>query len=226
MRTTARIIWTLMIALAGLNSVQAQERTGRYYPLDHRKPLGEVARWNANLRPAIANYVQPVQVQLPTSGDVSFYSGGSAQAVALPAPAQVGMQVGHAYRIKISNLPGHPGVELYPTIELLGRLHPPVELKEKYPVPVEITAEEIETAINDQMVTKVIYLEQPQLANPTRQVNGKMHVEALGTTVNLLEAADMRGRPIAILRMGGRIPDAGSPEDQFYSTSPIVLPGQ
>jgi hypothetical protein len=136
------------------------------------------------------------------------------------------MQVGHAYRIKISNLPNHPGVELYPTIELLGRLHPPVELKEKYPVPVEITAEELETAINDQMVTKVIYLEQPQLANPTRQVNGRMHVESLGTQVNLLEAADMRGRPIAILRMGGRVPDAGSPEDQFYSTSPIILSGK
>ena len=226
MRMTARTLWTLLIALAGLNSVQAQEQTGRYYPLDHRKPLGEVARWNASIRPAVANYVQPVQVQLPTEGDVTFYQGSVKGSVALPAPAQVGMQVGHAYRIKISNLPNHPGVELYPTIELLGRLHPPVELKEKYPVPVEITAEEIETAINDQMVTKVIYLEQPQLAKPTRQVNGKMHVESLGTQVNLLEAADMRGRPIAILRMGGRVPDVGAPEDQFYSTSPIVLPGK
>lgn len=226
MRMTARTLWTLLIALAGLNVVQAQEQTGRYYPLDHRKPLGEVARWNASIRPAVANYVQPVQVQLPTAGDVTFYSGSVNGAVVLPAPAQVGMQVGHAYRVKISNLPNHPGVELYPTIELLGRLHPPVELKDKYPVPVEITAEEIETAINDQMVTKVIYLEQPQLAKPTRQVNGKMHVESLGTETNLLEAADMRGRPIAILRMGGRVPDAGSPEDQFYTTSPIVLPGK
>jgi len=226
MRTAARIACSVLFTLAGLNSIQAQERTGRYYPLDHRKPVGEVARWNANLRPSVANYVQPVQVQLPTTGEVSFYRGGSAAAVVLPAPAQAGMQVGHAYRIKISNLPDHPGVELFPTIELLGRLHPPIELKDKYPVPIEITAEEIETAINDQMVTKVIYLEQPQLANPTRQVNGKMHVEALDTEVNLLEAADMRGRPIAILRMGGRIPDASSPEDEFYSTSPIVLPGE
>ena len=229
MRTSARIAFSLFMMLASLSAVPAQDRenrTGRYYPLDHRKPVGEVGRWNAIIRPSVANYIQPVQVQLPTAGEVSFYRGGSQGAVALPAPAQAGMQVGHAYRIKISNLPNYPGVELFPTVELLGRLHPPIELKDKYPVPIEITAEEIETAINDQMVTKVIYLEQPQLANPTRQVDGQMHVEALDTEVNLLEAADMRGRPIAILRLGGRIPDPQSSEDEFYSTSPIVLPGE
>ena len=229
MRSPARIAFSLFITLACLTSVQAEERvgrTGRYYPLDHRKPLGEVGRWSVIARPSVANYVQPVQVQLPTTGEVSFYRGGAEGGVTLAAPAQAGMQVGHAYRIKISNLPDHPGVELFPTIELLGRLHPPVELKDKYPVPIEITAEEIETVVKDQMVTKVIYLEQPQLATPTRQVNGKQHVESLETEINLLEAADQRGRPIAILRIGGRLPDPSSPEDEFYTSSPIELTGQ
>ena len=229
MRSPACIVFSLFITLAGLTSVPAEERvgrTGRYYPLDHRKPLGEVGRWNVVVRPSVANYVQPVQVQLPTTGEVSFYRGGAEGGVTLAAPAQAGMQVGHVYRVKISNLPDYPGVELYPTIELLGRLHPPVELKDKYPVPIEITTEEIETVIKDQMVTKVIYLEQPQLATPTRQVNGKQHVESLETEINLLEAADQRGRPIAILRIGGRLPDPSSPEDEFYTSSPIELPGQ
>lgn len=203
-----------------------QERTGRYYPLDHRKPLGEVGRWSVAARPSVVGYVQPVQVRLPSEGEISFYRNGASSAVTLPAPAQAGMQVGYAYRLKISNLPDHPGVEIFPTIELLGRLHPPEGLKDKYPVPIEITAEEIEAVIQDQMVTKVVYLEQPQLANPTRQVNGKMHVEPLDTEVNLLEAADMRGRPIALLRMGGRIPDPSSPDDEFYTSSPLTLPGE
>jgi hypothetical protein len=196
----------------------------KYFPLDHRKPVGEAGRWMATMQPGISHYVQPVQIQLPTEGEVSFYRGGATESVTLPAPAQAGMQVGYAYRVKVSNMPEHPGVELFPTIELLGRLHPPAELKEKYPVPVEITAEEIAAVMNDQMVTKVIYLEQPQLATPTRQVKGKAAVESLETTVNLLEAADKRGRPIAILRMGGRLPDPQSPEDEFYSSSPITLP--
>ena len=228
MRSPALTALAVALAVLGLasTSAPAQERTGRYYPLDHRKPVGEVGRWSAAIRPAIANYVQPVQVQLPTKGDISFYQGGSRSVVDLPSPAQAGMQVGHAYRIKISNLPNHPDVELYPTIELIGRLHPPIELKEKYPVPIQITEEEIEAAINDQMITKVIYIEQPQLARAAHQIDGRMHVEALDTEVNLLEAADMRGRPIAILRLGGRVPDPRSPEDEFYSTSPIVLPSK
>ena len=212
-----------LLALTSLTSVQAQERSGKYYPLDHRKPVGEAGRWQAVIQPGIQHYVQPVQIKLPTTGEVSFYQGGS-QAPAQEAPAQAGMQVGYAYRVKIANIPEHPGLEIYPTIELLGRLHPPTELKDKYPVPVEITDEEIEAVMNDQMVTKVIYLEQPQLAQPTRQVDGKMHTESLDTEVNLLQAADQRGRPIAILRIGGRIPDTNSSEDEFYSTSPITLP--
>ena len=212
-----------LLTLSSLTSVQAQERTGKYYPLDHRKPVGEAGRWQAVIQPGIQHYVQPVQIKLPTTGEISFYQGGS-PAPAREAPAQAGMQVGYAYRVKIANIPEHPGVEIYPTIELLGRLHPPTELKDKYPVPVEITDAEIEAVMNDQMVTKVIYLEQPQLASPTRQVNGKMHIESLDTEVNLLEAADQRGRPIAILRIGGRLPDPNSSEDEFYSASPITLP--
>ncbi len=212
-----------LVALTGLTSVQAQERTGKYYPLDHRKPVGEAGRWQVIAQPGIQHYVQPVQIKLPSTGEISFYQGGSPSA-AQEAPAQAGMQVGYAYRVKIANIPEHPGLEIYPTIELLGRLHPPMELKDQYPVPVEITEEEIEAVMNDQMVTKVIYLEQPQLANPTHQVDGRMHIESLDTEVNLLEAADQRGRPIAILRIGGRIPDPQSHEDEFYSASPITLP--
>lgn len=224
--------YTVLTALALLllscqTPVQAQSKfgkTGKYYPLDHRKPVGEAGRWQVIAQPGIQHYVQPVQIQLPTTGEVSFYNGSPQPAVTLPAPAQAGMQVGYAYRVKIANIPEYPGVEIYPTIELLGRLHPPEELKHKYPVPVEITPEEIEAVMNDQMVTKVIYLEQPQVATPSRQVNGRSHVESLGVEVNLLEAADQRGRPIAILRIGGRIPDPQSSEDEFYSSSPITLP--
>ena len=213
-----------LLFLSSLNMVQAQGKTGKYYPLDHRKPVGEAGRWQVIAQPGIQHYVQPVQIKLSTTGEVSFYQGGSQSSVTHAAPAQAGMQVGYAYRVKIANIPEHPGLEFYPTIELLGRLHPPTELKDKYPVPVEITEEEIEAVMNDQMVTKVIYLEQPQLANPSRQVGGKMHIESLDTEINLLEAADQRGRPIAILRIGGRIPDTNATEDEVDSTRPITRP--
>src|SRR5690606_21111889 len=113
-------------------------------------------------------------------------------------------------------MPEFPGVELYPTVEILDRLHPPVDLANEFPIPVELTLTEIETVLRDQMVTKVIYLEQPDLAIPVEQANG-IHTEDLPATVNLLKAADLRGRPMAILRIGGRIPDVNAPGDEFYS---------
>ncbi len=222
-----RAALAVAFALAGLTAipVAAQENTGRYYPLDHRQPVGKAGQWQATIHPGLSNYSQPVQIGLPSTGEVTFYQGSPDSGMAFPAPAQAGMQVGHVYRVKVANLPEYPGLELYPTIELLDRLHPPTELKEKYPVPVELTIEEIEAAMNDQMVTKVVYLEQPQLATPTRQTKGHMQTETMEYGVNLLEAADRRGRPIAIVRIGGRIPDPRSTEDEFFSNSPLTLPG-
>jgi hypothetical protein len=38
-----------------------------------------------------------------------------------------------------------------------------------------------------------------------------------------LEVADRLGRPVAIIRLGGRLPDAGGPEAKFLFGSPPVL---
>jgi len=89
---------------------------------------------------------------------------------------------------------------------------------------IEITKEEIEMALQDRMVTKVIYLEQPDFAMPVRQEDQPL-VEDLPQHINLLQAADYRGRPMAILRLGGRIPDPNSPHE-FYSDSPILISRQ
>lgn len=220
------LILTSWLALAASAAAQNPEDTRRFYPLDHQQPVGRAGRWQATIYPGLSSYSQPVRIALPAEAEVTFYQGSPQAGVATPAPAQAGMQVGYVYRVKIAQMPDYPGVELYPTIELLDRLHPPTELKDKFPIPIELTTAEIETALNDQMVTKVIYLEQPQLATPTRQIDGKMHTEVLQHDINLLEAADRRGRPIAIVRLGGRIPDPQSPQDEFFSTSPLTFTPQ
>ncbi len=90
------------------------------------------------------------------------------------------------------------------------------------PDPIEISEEEIEIALQDRMVTKVIYLEQPDLAKPIEQVSGTL-TEDVSPRADLLKVADMKGRPMAILRIGGRVPDPHSPADEFYSRSPIFF---
>jgi hypothetical protein len=107
-------------------------------------------------------------------------------------------------------------------VEILDRLHPPPGLALEFPVLIEITTDDIETVLQDRMVTKVIYLEQPDLAAPGNH-EGKVRVENLPPSTNLLQAADLRGRPMAIVRMGGRVPDPRAPCDEFFSQSPLLI---
>ncbi|MCA9110896.1 MAG: isopeptide-forming domain-containing fimbrial protein [Planctomycetaceae bacterium] len=212
----------LVTAIPSQVALAQASNEGRYYPLDHRIP-GRVSQWAAAIQPRCTESVQQVRIELPSIGLVTYYSGSAESATLTHAPSQSGFVVGKTYRVQISGMPEFPGVELYPSIELFDQLHPPVGRESDYPIPVNFTVEEIETAINDRLVTKVIYLERPQTAVP-KDLDEMIHVADLPVTDNLLQAADLRGRPMAIIRLGGRTPDPqhGSDPAFFGEQSPIL----
>lgn len=195
---------------------------GRYTPLDQRALPGQVGRWNILAKPSLYGYFQPVRVQLPSSGTITFYSPQPPGAIPLPAPAQAGLLVGGVYRVRVSDLPEFPGLELYPTIEVTDRLHPPAGREEEFPIPVEITREELDAVRQDRMVTKVIYLERPQIASALNVEPGGLLTYDLPAAANLLDAADQLGRPVAILRLGGRVPDPHNPGDDLIGPAPPI----
>ena len=209
----------MLIALGLSRTSSAQDL---YFPLNQRIPTGMAARWSALTHPTSQCPPQLVQISLPGSGTVTFYQGSPHNPIPVASPARAGMATGSVYRVRISDMPGFPGVELYPTIELIDRLNPPPGLAEEFPIPIEFTEDEIETVLQNRMVTKVVYLEHPDLAAPVNQTDG-IHTEKFASNVNLLQAADQRGRPMAIVRIGGRIPDPRSPQDEFYSQSPLLV---
>src|SRR4029077_13133437 len=133
-------------------------------------------------------------------GEVAFYTGPECRATALAAPAVVGLRGGSTYRLKISNLADFPGVELYPTLELLDRLHPPRGREIDFAIPITLTAEEIESALDGRLVTKVIYLEQPDRAAPVRNATAD-RVRLVRPKDNALAIADEAGRPMVIVRL-------------------------
>ncbi len=114
-----------------------------------------------------------------------------------------GLLVGQVYRFRLSNIPLHRGVVLYPTVELIDRLYPPPGQATKFPVPVEITPQELDMAARGMFVTRVIYVEDPLRAMPDKQLAGQPWFE-VGEGEDPLAVADQLGRPIAILRLGGR----------------------
>lgn len=228
-RMFARLLATAVVSLA-VTPAMAQVQlplTDKYFPLDQTVQPGKAGRWSVQTRrdPALERgWFQPIRVELPGSAEVTFYSGNSEGVATLPAPASAALLVGRVYRLKVSNIADFPGLDLYPTVELLDRLHPPEGKASYYPIPLTITAEEIEAVLQGRLVTKIVYLEQPTSAyvGPSADRIRNLRVDP---RVNALAAADQHGRPMAIVRVGGRIPTAQDEDSGFYGAGfPVKFP--
>ncbi len=220
----------LILAVGCLaSSVQAQttlpKRSEGYWPLNHLAGPGVASQWAGQLGKACPGDMQTIQISGP-EGVVISYFDTAAREFTTASGTKVEVQVAAAYRLKISNIPGYPGVELYPTIELIDRTHPPVHLKHEFPVPLIIRQEDIDAALMDDMVTKVIYVDQPDIASTMPALDNRMRSETLPAANNLLAEADMRGRPILIFRMGRRQPNPHQPGSFLVSGGPVHVIGE
>jgi hypothetical protein len=168
-------------------------------------PPGKASELALRSNPDLFGHIQAVKVVTPETALVSFWDGGGYATANFQGPT-FGMTMGPVYRIKITNIPRHPGVEIYPSIELLSRLHPPAGKELEFPIPVEITQDDLAQAINGKMVTKVVYLEDPDTALPFRQVGEHQRNIDISGYEDTLHTADRLGRPMAIVRLGSRQP--------------------
>ncbi|MCR9233866.1 MAG: hypothetical protein NXI29_22945 [bacterium] len=228
-RLLAMLLMTMIVFVMDLQTAWSQQMVGGrqynvgnrfYHPLNQRTPPGVAGQWAALSGQVQEGYIQPMRVSLPSKGTVTFYVNGPGQTIRKASPAPIGFAVGYVYRVKISDMPEFPGVELYPSIELIDRLHPPAGLAEQYPVPVSITEEDIELVMSGRMVSKVVYLERPQTAVPATYQ--KQPTQSISAQKNLIAEADLLGRPMLILRIGGRLPSTRGEDPAFYGGAPVV----
>jgi hypothetical protein len=209
-------MFLLVAVSAGTLSAQQMLPTdGKQFPLNQYAPPGMVAEWVRQAGRVDVNYFQPVKVFLPSEGRVTFYDQRPDRPVELDAPAQASLLVGRLYRFKVDNLPEFPGVEFYPSLELIDRLHPPPDKVDEFPIEFELSLDEFESAVEGRLITKVIYLEQPQRI-PLTQVNQPRKTVTLLPAQNAIAEADSLGRPMAIIRLGGRTPDAHGMDANFF----------
>lgn len=212
------------LTLISLPAMAQDPLPKRYFPLNTPlPPPGRAGDWAARAAQGSPLRYQPVEIQLPGEGEITWYSGGAAGATQSPAPSMAGLLLGPVYRVKISNLPDYPGLELFPTIELIDRLHPPAGRANEFPIIVPFTANELELAERGQLITKIIYLEQPNRASLYNAGRGKaVAAVRVGPRENPLEVADVNGRPMAIVRLGGRVPDTNRPDPGFFGSGAPV----
>lgn len=207
----------VIVAFALMQAAAIAQDRSYYHPLNQRTPLGQTAGWLTHIRGHQSTWLQPVKIEVPGGAEASVFSGSRQPAAVVHTPAMVAVTPGHTYRIKLANMPEFPDVELYPSIEILDRLHPPAGEENRYPIPVPISRQDIRMALAGRLVTRVIYLEDPQTAQQLDPLRREIP-QAVTPAENVLQEADHLGRPMIIVRIGNRRPSPYQTGSLFYGT--------
>ena len=210
---------TLFILFGSLNSLDAQ---------NHLAPRGDlspgiVGRATMVRRQNVFGYVQPTEIIVPKTSQIAYFDEAK-----FSAPRKhrlkAGLRIGDVYRFKITMIKGFEGLELFPSVELVDRIYPARDKYLDFPIPIQISQQDLVNALSGQLITKVIYVEDPLRALPVKDIKGEQRVLHVGVGEDPLVEAEKLGRPVAILRLGSRTPDEktigvfGAPTITDYST--------
>lgn len=142
----------------------------------------------------------------PQSMQVSWDSSGSGHFDSMPmvTPARKNFMQGGIYRLKLTQIPGHEGVELYPTLEIGPGTVRTAAFLSHNAIPVQFTSEDLDQVSTGNFVTKVLYLPDPEF-----QELALAGVETLVSTrldpgLDPIVEADRRGTILAVVRIGNK----------------------
>ncbi len=157
-----------------------------------------------------AGFMGPSKAQVmfakPGGMEVYWDVSGSGQFSSSPliTPGRANFGNAGLYRLKFTNIEGHEGVELYPSLEI-GPANPrTMAFLSHNTIPVQLTVDDINQVMSGNFVTKVIYLPDPEF-----QELAVAGVETIVSTrldpgVDPVDEADRRGVILAILRAGNK----------------------
>ncbi|MDB5312340.1 MAG: hypothetical protein JWO38_6542 [Gemmataceae bacterium] len=151
--------------------------------------------------------VLAARVLAPKGVRVTIYPG-SPLARMYDAPAVIGFRPGYVYRLELANLPYHPGKVLYPEVEVRGTLVPRAGMKYMdWPTPLLFTQADIERALTGSVITKAVYLEDPEKAIPAEFGLAAPVELTAGSEEEAIKEAVANGRLVAVVRLGNKVPD-------------------
>jgi hypothetical protein len=134
---------------------------------------------------------------------VSADFGATMSSHQLDLPGRFNFLQASIYRLKLSNINGRPGLELYPTIEVLpSNAKTDAFLAHNY-IPVEFTEEDFDQVTAGNYITKVIYLPDPQLHGSGTGGPEELTSTRLDPGVDPIAEAQRRGHILLIVRIGG-----------------------
>jgi hypothetical protein len=227
MRVEGILRQAVLVVLLSSLTASAQDRPVHWLNAGAMPP-GAIGSQRLERGGPLSGYFQPVRIRAPEGARIALaleVANSAASTHATPAnEALVGMQIGFVYRLRVTNIPNNEGVDIYPTIELIDRLYPPPGLALRFPIPIDLTQDELELAAGGAFVTRVIYVEDPLHALPVaRHAKGDQPWTEAPAGEDPLVTADRNGRPVAILRIGSRAPNATTQAGGLSSAPPMVV---
>jgi hypothetical protein len=150
----------------------------------------------------------------------------------LEAPARYNFLQASIYRLKLSDIPHRPGVELYPTLEVVPSNVKTATFLAHSAVPVSFTEEDLEQVAAGNFVVKVIYLPDPAFQDLAATGPDEVVSTRLEPGVDPVLEAKRRGCILAIVRLGNidleapntpgmDAPPPGSPKPPFPPGGPM-----
>jgi hypothetical protein len=174
------------------------------------RPPGAVAAVGALTGPGVSPYgAQRTEVYFrnPPGMRVSWFSpnpegrpGFSAEY--LEAPARYNFLQASIYRLKLSNIPHHEGMALYPTIEVVPAKAKTGTFLAHSAVPVSFTEEDFEQVAAGNFVVKVIYLPDPQFQDLAATGPDEVVSSRLEPGMDPICEAQRRGSILLVVRLG------------------------
>lgn len=145
------------------------------------------------------NRPEGMQVRWDISG------GGNFDSIPLIVPGRRNFPQGAIYRLKLTNVEGRAGVELYPTVEI-GPTTPRTEAYLAHnAIPAQFTAEDFDQVMAGNFVTKVIYLPDPEFQQLALSGVETIVSTRLDPGVDPIVEADRRGAIMAVIRLGNKM---------------------
>ncbi len=217
--STALCVSLAWLAAATISPAQPPEV--HYFHADAMPP-GAIGSLQLSRGGPLPGYFQPVEITAPPGAKVSLAVDGQFEA-AHGGVTEAGFLIGAVYRLRVTNIPDAEALEVYPTIEVIDRLYPPVGLEGRFPITIELAADDLQLALDGKFVTRVVYLEEPLDALAVAEQPRQQEAFQVRPGENPLDIADRLGRPMAIVRMGGLLPSADGPDATFLFGSPPFL---
>jgi hypothetical protein len=208
--------------LGAASALVAQSPSVHYFH-QGAMPPGAIGSRQLQRGGPLPGFFQPVEIKAPPGALVSLAVD---QRFDKPQASsrKIGLLIGAVYRLRVTNIHMAETAEVFPTIEVIDRLYAPVDQQRRFAIPIDITEDDLKLAIDGKFVTRVIYLEDPRRALPAGENPQSQNWFEAAPGEDPLAVADGLGRPVAILRMGARVPEQGEAETStfLYGSPPFV----